>query len=97
MLVLSTLKKLERYGLKWISISCLECCSGLNGIIGASSLRFFYELILHSIRQRYLPNDFSSSLHCEDASVFVENLSNLLRIVCNSTAEFSNLIIKYLF
>ncbi|CAH8501695.1 unnamed protein product [Schistosoma turkestanicum] len=77
-LVSSTFKLLEEScGMLWVVISCLESFVGTQGTVGATSSRYFLELILQSIKCRYLP-EVNLCISCEDTSSFIDNLCQIL-------------------
>lgn len=61
----------------WVLISCLESFVGTQGTCGATSSRYFLELILQSIKCRYLP-EADLCISCEDTSSFIDNLCQIL-------------------
>ncbi|CAH8532820.1 unnamed protein product [Schistosoma intercalatum] len=77
-LVSSTFELLEEScGMLWVLISCLESFVGTQGTCGATSSRYFLELILQSIKCRYLP-EADLCISCEDTSSFIDNLCQIL-------------------
>ncbi|CAH8528109.1 unnamed protein product [Heterobilharzia americana] len=78
LLVSSTFRLLEEsYGMLWVLISCLESFVGTQGACGATPSRYLLELILQSIKCRYLPTS-DLSVRCDDTSSFVDNLCQIL-------------------
>lgn len=83
LLVSSTFKVLEQsFGLKWVLISCLDYSKG-QGYGSVNASRYFFELILQSIKCKYLLKDYILSTNCEGAMCFLSNLCNLLEFLAN--------------
>ncbi|VDQ10432.1 unnamed protein product, partial [Trichobilharzia regenti] len=77
-LISSTFKVLEEsYGMLWVLVSCLESFVGTQGVCGSTPSRYLLELILQSIKCRYLPTS-DVCVRCDDTSSFVDNLCHIL-------------------
>nr|CAH8848972.1 unnamed protein product [Trichobilharzia regenti] len=77
-LISSTFKVLEEsYGMLWVLVSCLESFVGTQGVCGSTPSRYLLELILQSIKCRYLPTS-DVCVRCDDTSSFVDNLCQIL-------------------
>ncbi|TGZ61977.1 hypothetical protein CRM22_007690 [Opisthorchis felineus] len=80
-LLSSTFTQLQRlYGQKWILVSCLEgCCSPTHSISANVSSKLLFELIIHSVVSKYIPQSTKTAYRCDGSAAFVEILSDLLR------------------
>ncbi|KAF6779525.1 hypothetical protein AHF37_00898 [Paragonimus kellicotti] len=81
LLLSTTLNDLERLcNQKWILISCLEgCCSASHSALSSAASKVLFELILQSLRSKYVPHFPISECRCDGAASFMVSLCSLLK------------------
>ncbi|VDP93026.1 unnamed protein product [Echinostoma caproni] len=85
-LISATFGELERlYDQKWALINCLEgCSSGSHSMFSGISPKLMFELVLQSVKLRYVPNSIVNC-RCDGAPRFLEQLCDLLLEVASQT------------
>ncbi|KAK4471431.1 hypothetical protein MN116_004859 [Schistosoma mekongi] len=85
-LVSSTFRLLEEScGMMWVVISCLDSFVGTQGTCGVTPSSYLLELILLSIKCRYIPES-DLRIRCEDTSCFIDNLCHILLAIAAKMA-----------
>ncbi|KAF8560480.1 hypothetical protein P879_03782 [Paragonimus westermani] len=95
LLLSTTLNDLERLcNQKWILVSCLEgCSSASHSALSSAAPKPLFELILQSIRSKYLSHFPISECRCDGAASFVVSLCSLLKAL--ATDKPTSLVIVF--